>query len=491
VASPASSIRSAARATSCALRRVPIRWRLAGGSAALTLVILLGFAVVVGALTQRRLEATFDQQVDRAAEAVASKVRVRDTGNLFFSRVEIVPGSPPLDDYLEGPTSAVRVVTLQGEVLGESRRGGQLPRQGVGDVDGWRVEVRALPVESASYNTPPVFLQYGRRLSEVEATARLVRAFLGLGVLGGAALALLAGLATARRAMSPIAELTEAARTITRTRDPSVRLPRSESDDEVAELARTLEDMLRALDQARGETEAALDRQREFVADASHELRTPLTSVLANLELLVEELEGEQRAVAASALRSSRRMRRLVADLLLLARADTGRARPHEAVDLSEVVTEAAGELEPVAEEHPITVSAPPGLLVSGARDELHRLALNLLENALRHTDPHTAIEVSLEPAGGEVVLAVEDDGPGIPPELREKVFERFFRGAGDRSGSSGLGLAIVQAVAESHGGSVSLVEPLDGRGARFVVRIPALGAERSSPLSWTGAREA
>ena len=101
--------------------------------------------------------------------------------------------------------------------------------------------------------------------------------------------------------------------------------------------------MLHALDEARGETEATLPRQREFVADASHELRTPLTSVLANLELLEETLEGEQREAAASALRSSRRMRRLVADLLLLARADAGRAiAPHVPVDLSDVVAEAA-----------------------------------------------------------------------------------------------------------------------------------------------------
>jgi signal transduction histidine kinase len=221
-------------------------------------------------------------------------------------------------------------------------------------------------------------------------------------------------------------------------------------------------------------------RQREFVADASHELRTPLTSVLANLELLEDELAGEQREAAASALRSSRRMRRLVADLLLLARADTGRAAPHGPVDLSEVVTDAAAELEPVAGDHEISVSAAPGteVEVEGARDELHRLVLNLLENALRHTDPGTAVQASVDRRNGEVVLSVEDDGPGIPAELGEKVFERFFRGAGDRSGSSGLGLSIVKAVAGSHHGTVSLEPPLDGRGARFVVRLPA----RSQP---------
>jgi signal transduction histidine kinase len=318
-------------------------------------------------------------------------------------------------------------------------------------------------------------VQYARRISTVRSTANQVKLFLGLGVLGGAALALLAGLATARRAMEPIAELTETAREIERTRDTTLQMPRPVADDEVAELSRTLESMLHALDDARTETEATLTRQREFVADASHELRTPLTSVLANLELLEETLNGEHREAAASALRSSRRMRRLVADLLLLARADAGRGEPlRRTIDLSSVVTDAASELEPVAGDHEISISAPSGLEIEGVQDELHRLVLNLMENALRHTDPGTAVEASVERQNGHVVLAVEDDGPGIPSELRERVFERFFRAHGDRSGSSGLGLAIVKAVAESHHGNVTLEPPLDGRGARFVVRFPA-----------------
>ena len=317
-------------------------------------------------------------------------------------------------------------------------------------------------------------VQYGRQISDVSSTVNRVKLFLGLGVLGGAALALLAGLATARRAMEPIAELTEAAREIERTRDASLTIPRPEADDEVAELATTLESMLHALDEARSETEAALLRQREFVADASHELRTPLTSVLANLELLEETLHGEHREAAASALRSSRRMRRLVADLLLLARADAGREPPRRVIDLSDVVAAAASELEPVAGDHEISIDAIEGAEIEGVQDELHRLVLNLMENALRHTDPGTAVEATVGRSNGHVVLAVEDDGPGIPPELQEKVFERFFRAHGDRSGSSGLGLAIVRAVAESHHGTVNLEPPLDGRGARFVVRFPA-----------------
>jgi two-component system OmpR family sensor kinase len=471
VASRGSFIRSAARATSSAYRRLPIRWRLAGGSALLTLVILLGFAAIVGVLTTRTIRSDFNREVAGAADELRKSVKLRLVDEDGRYRIRVDRNSPDLNDYAASQNAVIRVVFSTGDVIAQTTNAPYLPppRADTEDYGGYRVESRAIPTNVGTFH-----VQYARRLSDVEAREDRVRVFLGLGVLAGAALALLAGLATATRAMAPITRLTDTARAIARTRDPSLTIPHPESDDEVSELATTLESMLHALNEARGETEATLARQRQFVADASHELRTPLTSVLANLELLEMELEGEQREAAASALRSSRRMRRLVADLLLLARADAGRVAPHVPVDLSEIVAEAAGELEPVAGDHQISVDAPPGAELEGARDELHRLTLNLLENALRHTDPGTAVEATVERDNGEVVLSVEDDGPGIPPELRDKVFERFFRGAGDRSGSSGLGLSIVRAVARSHGGTVTLVEPLDGRGARFVVRFPA-----------------
>jgi two-component system OmpR family sensor kinase len=471
VASRGSFIRSAARATSSAYRRLPIRWRLAGGSALLTLVILLGFAAIVGVLTARSIRSDFNREVASAADELKKSINLRlvDEGDHYAIRLR---DSPNLDDYDASLNPVIRVVFPTGEVIAATANAPYLPppRTDTEEWNGYLIESQRI------LSNDGFFVQYARRLSDVEARTNRVLVFLGLGVLGGAALALLAGLATATRAMAPITRLTDTARAITRTRDPSLTIPHPESNDEVSELASTLESMLHALNEARGETEATLARQRQFVADASHELRTPLTSVLANLELLEMELEGEQRETAASALRSSRRMRRLVADLLLLARADAGRVAPHVPVDLSEIVAEAAGELEPVAGDHQISVFAPPGADLDGARDELHRLALNLLENALRHTDPGTAVEATVDRRNGQVVLAVEDDGPGIPLELRDKVFERFFRGAGDRSGSSGLGLAIVRAVAQSHDGTVELEEPLDGRGARFVVRFPARG---------------
>jgi two-component system OmpR family sensor kinase len=436
VASLDSSIRSAARATSSAYRRLPIRWRLAGGSAALTLVILCGFAAIVGVLTTRQIREDFRSEVASSADKLEKEAELRPVAENNRYALRPVRDTIDLDDFAASQNAAIRVITQDDTVYFQTERapdfGVPFPR--TIEAGGWRIENRPVQVVGVQSG---FFLQYARRTSEIQDTTNRVKVFLAFGVLGGALLALLAGLATARRAMEPIAQLTEAARKIERARDPSLKLPHPEAEDEVAELARTLDAMLGALDDARSETEGALTRQREFVADASHELR------------------------------------RLVADLLLLARADAGRVAPHQPVDLSEVVTHAAAELEPLAGDHEISISAPAGAHVDGARDELHRLVLNLMENALRHTDPGTAVEATVERQNGQIVLAVEDDGPGIPVDQREKVFERFYRGTGDRSGSSGLGLSIVRAVAESHKGTVRLEEPLDGRGARFVVRIP------------------
>jgi two-component system, OmpR family, sensor kinase len=485
VASPDSSTRSAARATFSALKRgpglprplprplqrLPIRWRLAVTSALLTLVILLGFALVVGTLTTRRIRSDFNDDVRRQADRVSEFITLQPKqGNN-------VDCTTRADRY--ATNAVIRIVTLDGTyVCGQREPDFGPPVERTSERRGYRVEVRGLRSLTPGAGSAPIaWLEFARPTSDVDDTISRVRFFLGFGVLAGAALALLAGLAVARRAMAPIAELTEVAREIEYTRDPSRSIPHPRAEDEVAELARTLEAMLGALDASRSETESTLARQREFVADASHELRTPLTSVLANLEFLADELAGEPEEAATSALRSARRMRRLVADLLLLARADAGRAARHVPTDVGAVVVEAAAELEPVSGEHEITVDARPAI-VSGARDDLHRLAGNLIENAINHTPPGTRIHASTAVAAdGAVVLEVADDGPGIPPTLAPRVFERFVRGGGEKAGSSGLGLAIVRAVTEAHGGTVSLEPPVgELHGARFVVRLPADG---------------
>ncbi len=470
------------------LERYPIRWRLAGISALLTLVILSVFATVVGELTVRRIRSDFSNQLVATADNLSEKLVI----SLNRSRQKITV-QPDLDEVAAPVNASIRILDESFRTL-KSSRGAPLlsdqPTPGTTTFNG--LLVRTKYVELLDYRgerAGHVYIQYARRLSDLQATVGRVRFFLIFGVLGGTAVALAGGLMLARRAMKPIADLTTATREITRTRDPNSRVPIPDAEDEVAELARTLDDMLQALESSRSETNAMLIRQRAFIADASHELRTPLTSVLANLELLSEVLDGDAGDAARSALRSSRRMRRLVADLLLLARADSGREASRTTVDLTDVVRDAAGELQSIAGEHAFALDLDEGVAVHGTRDDLHRLALNLMENALRFTPAGTRVEVSVKRSGDDVVLAVEDDGPGVPEELRDRVFERFVRGSGDGGGSSGLGLAIVKAVADNHGGTVRMAPPLDGVGARFVVTLPRLvatGAEAAAVAGTT-----
>ncbi|HEX8075034.1 MAG TPA: HAMP domain-containing sensor histidine kinase [Thermoleophilaceae bacterium] len=458
------------------IRRLPVRLRLALISAGLTFAILLLFAVVIGIFASRQVRSEFDDELKLTAADLQQRLITRSLSGPIPSR-----DAEAMEAAAAGE-AAIRIVLPDGEI--HTVGGPQLgpPRSGVHQVGDYRVVAR--PITGLGGRIMG-YLQYGKPRSRVNHTVARIDFFLAVGVIAGTALAFLAGLALARRAMSPISNLTRAARGIAQTRDPGVSLPKPEADDEVADLAHTLEDMLRALDDAREETEGALARQREFVADASHELRTPLTSILANLELLEAELSGEEREMAGSALRSSRRMRRLVADLLLLARADAGRAGLREPVSLAATVSEAAAEAAPVAAGHELTLDLPggngDGPLVEGVSDDLHRLALNLIENALAHTPPGTEVGVRVgseaAPGGGEVaVLEVSDGGPGIPVDMREHVFDRFVRAGREGGGGSGLGLAIVRAVAVGHGGSVEVGESQAG-GARFTVRLPVAPA--------------
>jgi two-component system OmpR family sensor kinase len=470
--------------------RLPVKLKVAVLSAALTFAILCLFAVVVGAVAERRIVAGFNDDLR------ASVGELQDQLSL-----ERVPGgvqlSPADRNLLAGYAagdSIVRVIDRANRTIWTSDPGVELgpPISGVTDIGDLRVTFRELVVPtredpSGAFDAPlqPVttpigYVQYAKPEQTITKTIKRVRLFLALGVFGGTLLAFLGGLVVAERAMRPIAGLTRAAREVARTRDPDITLPKPQANDEVSELADTFEDMLGELSAARGETEHTLARQRKFVADASHELRTPLTSILANLELLEAELTGEQRDMAGSALRSSRRMRRLVGDLLLLARADAGRELSRASVDLSAVAAEAAREASALSSEHPLSLDLPGPVIVSGVGDDLHRLAGNLIENALIHTPAGTPVTVSVRREGSDALLEVADRGPGVPQSMRERVFERFARGDGDAPrGSSGLGLAIVRAVTDAHDGRVELRDA-EGGGARFVVTLPAADATRS-----------
>jgi signal transduction histidine kinase len=460
------------------LHSMTLRWRLAALSAGLTFLILCGFAIVIGQTTASRIRSDFRHEMDQAVDNL-----LRDQLPLNYN-YETNKWSIPesiVRIYAAPNQAVIRVLDGRGRAIAQTRNApnlGGLPTPKSGQIDGYRVETRQTAL---SVNNSPVglsvYVQYARRTAPTEASVHQVRLFLLFGVLLGTGLALALALALSRRALAPITRLTATARDIAKTGDPNRSVPIPDTDDEVAELARTLDDMLRALESSREEREAALARQRQFVADASHELRTPLTSVLANLELLADVLDGEKGEAARSALRSTQRMRRLVADLLLLARADAKREVPHAPTELGQVLVDVASELGPVAGEHELSLDVRPAT-VDGARDELHRMALNLIQNAFQHTPDGTHVHASVVQEGRTVRLVVEDDGPGVPDALADEIFDRFVRAEGDRGGSVGLGLSIVRAVARSHGGDVALLTPADGRGARFVVTLPAAPAE-------------
>jgi two-component system, OmpR family, sensor kinase len=452
----------------------PVRWRLAAASAGLTLGILLVFGTVIGRLATDRIRSDFNGEVQRAAQTLAAEVRVIYTPTPVAIRV------PHLNDFVLPGDASARIFDVGGGLLRQSDGALALglPRAGISTHNGMRVATAQLNDDNGNLTG---YVQYGRSLAHVDSTINRLWLFVFAGILGGTLLATLAGLAIADRAMRPVGSLTTRAREIAETRDPSRRMPEPKTDDEVGELARTLEQMLRSLDAARAERENALQKQREFVADASHELRTPLTSVLANLELLQASLRApeqkEDREMVDSALRSSKRMSRLVADLLLLARADAGRMGTRRHCDLAEIAGNAAAEVAPTMGDRELGIDNGRPIFIEGNPDELHRLIVNLLDNAAHHTPPGSHIDLSLRAEDDTAVLEVADDGPGIPAEQREAVFDRFVRGGGPADVSSapgtGLGLAIVRAVAAAHDATVEAAESPAG-GALFRIRFKA-----------------
>jgi signal transduction histidine kinase len=465
-------------------RSWPVRWRLAAVSAGLTLAILLVFGGAIGQIATQRIRDDFNNEVRSAVQILASEFEVVYPP---LGEPQAIKG-PHLSEFVLPNDASAKIFDTRGDVIAESPEAAELgpPRVGLADYGEMRVATALI----TSGGEPTGYAQYGRSIDHVEATVNRVWLLIAAGILGGTLLASFAGVAIAGRAMRPIASLTATAREIATTRDPSQRMPEPGVEDEVGELAGTLQEMLRSLDAARAEREAAMQTQREFVADASHELRTPLTSILANLELLQASLDShrrsEDREVVDSALRSSRRMSRLVADLLLLARADAGRLGAHRRCDLAEIAGDAAAEAAPLMGNRVLEIDNERPLRVEGSPDELHRMVLNLLDNAARHTPEGATIELRLAAEGGQAVVEVADDGPGIPAAMREQIFDRFVRGQGPADTTAGtgtgLGLAIVSAVAKSHGGSVEAGESASG-GALFRARIP-MAEQNPNPVS-------
>jgi len=259
--------------------------------------------------------------------------------------------------------------------------------------------------------------------------------------------------------------------------DLSRRVERAEPRTEVGRLGLSLNAMLAQIESAFKARQISEERLRRFVADASHELRTPLAAVRAYAELFSRgaatrpaDLERSMSGIT----RETERMTLLVDDLLLLARLDEGRPLEQEPVSLDEVVGEAVDAARVVDAKRPVSLDVEPATVI-GDRDRLRQVIDNLIANVRAHTPPGTPVAVGLHRIDGQAELSVSDSGPGFTEEEAARVFERFYRVDHSRtraSGGVGLGLSIVAAVAEAHGG-VATARPTPGGGATFLVAIP------------------
>jgi signal transduction histidine kinase len=389
------------------------------------------------------------------------------------------------DPLPSGGTTVIQVVDAQGRVTATSPGGDRLvPLLDAADVrrarTGSAVELpgrrlgideplRVIGVPAGTAADPQTVL-VAAPIGDLES---------GLGVVSRtvavAVVLLVGGVAVLSRwlvgsALRPVEELTRGAASLPGAPGGQALLPVPAADDEVRRLAVTLNAMIERI-------RASSRRQRAFVADAAHELRSPLASIRTAVEVArLHPRDADWPQVADGVLDDADRMGRLVDDLLLLARLDEGRVRPGSAPP-ADAAAVADDVVERLGRQLPDGVS----LVRTGAgtapaatsRDSLERIVVNLVENALRYA--RSRVEVCVDTCETSVVLAVADDGPGVPDADRERVFERFTRLHDDRSrasGGSGLGLAIVRELATAGGGAVVLDDA--GPGLRAVVTLPA-----------------
>ena len=280
-----------------------------------------------------------------------------------------------------------------------------------------------------------------------------------------------------RLGVRPIKRMTKTAGAIA-AGDLSQRVPAEADGTEARELGDALNTMLTTIEGAFAERTASEARLRRFVADASHELRTPVTTIRGYAELYrhgglteTDELDQAMRRTE----QESVRMASLVDDLLLLARLDEGRPLTRAPVDLGVLGVDAAADARAVAPDRAISADVAEDVTVNGDEDRLRQVVGNLVGNALVHTPAGTAVSVRVRNGGSRGVIEVHDDGPGMPPEVAQRAFERFSRADASRSrhgGGAGLGLAIVQAIVVAHGGHVAL-DSTPGNGTTVRVELP------------------
>jgi two-component system OmpR family sensor kinase len=454
--------------------KLPLRLRLTLVFALGMAVVLAGFGAFVYVRLGRDLLASVDLGLRARAQVVADRVQ-------HERKVPLATGESLID-----PDEAfAQVLDSSGRVVQASSEASSAPLltaavvRGVSRPAFVTVTVPRIDADPLRLLVVPVASVEGRDFVIVGATLgdrkdNLASLLLSLAIGGPVALILASGAAwlVVGGTLRPVERMRREAHAVSAS-EPSRRLPVPATGDELARLGTTLNDMLDRL-------QRGMDQERRFVDSASHELRTPLGILKAELDLALARARSpeELRMALASASAEADRLVRLAEDLLVLARMEHGRVPVHRTeVSLRELVADAIPPYEHRARE------AGARIVVDGAPDPVKvdpvrvRQALeNLLDNALRVVTAGGVITVLLEQADGRIRIAVDDSGPGFPPDVVETAFDPFVRSATAPSGNgagdgAGLGLAIVRAVAEAHGGTAT-AENLPAGGARVTLML-------------------
>jgi signal transduction histidine kinase len=454
------------------VRTISLRARVVA-AAAVAIVVAVGLlAVAVPALLERQLSGELDRSLRGRAVEVA---------RLASATPKLLTAQGALEGRLTGGALFVQVVDRRGRIVARSSAlGGRLlpagaalraalqaRRTAYGDerLGPEAIRVYAAPLgELGGGSAAGGAVLVAGTTSDIDETIGRARTLVLLCALAAAALAALTATLLTRRALRPLGRLSSGARTIEHTGDPSARLPVPATQDEVGELARTLNAMLASLERAR-------EAEQRFVADASHELRTPLTALRGNAAFVARH--GAEPGVLADIEADAARLASLLDDLLALAREDAAAPADGEEVGLAELAREVA------AGDENAEVVVEPGAEAASVRGEplaLQRALSNLVRNARAHGPEGGRIRVTVRLDGDRARVVVADEGPGLTPEEAAQAFERFWRGSGARGGGSGLGLAIVRAIAERHGGAISADGPC------FTLELPAIRELSKSP---------
>jgi two-component system OmpR family sensor kinase len=475
------------------LESVPLSARLV---AIITTLLLLGLALAGFAtlsLLQRSLVSEVDSELNSAAQPLAQRVLNNIVGNLvgrpsfrtddgalpsdYFVQLANPDGSEAQAQFA-GTQSRIGIPLLPTIDVAAVTEHGGLPFT-VPSRDGstrWRVVAKIL---NDGHGTVAVALP----LTAADATMDRMRITLLLIALGVVALGSLAGDLAVRRSLRPLRTIESTAEAIA-AGDLSRRVPEAPPRTEVGRLSLALNTMLAQIEEAFGARAASQERMRQFVADASHELRTPLAAIRGYSELYRMGAIRTRPAVADTMRRiedSATRMGTLVEDLLHLARMDEGRPPAQEPVDLSAIARDALSDVRALDPSRSATLLALDGTgdvgpcVVLGDDGRLRQVVMNLVGNAVQHTEAGTSIEIVVGSEGDQGVIEVRDHGAGISPENAGRVFERFYRVDSSRtreSGGSGLGLAIAATIIAVHRGTIE-IRQTDGGGATVRCAVP------------------